>query len=146
MIEVCKSVIVPYSNCEMFELVSNINNYPQYLPWCNRAEIKAQNDNIIIASLSIDYYKIKTTFTTKNTNIPYEKIIIELVDGPFQHLYGYWQFISLGNSGCKVEFLLHYQYTNAILAKLISPAFSFISNNIMNCFIKQANQQFIAKI
>ncbi len=140
MIEIKKSVLVPYSPDKMYNLVTDIKNYPKYLPWCSHSEIKEQTDNTVTARVEIEYLKIKTYFTTKNTNYPYEKIDIELVDGPFKHLSGSWHFISLGGNGCKIDFVLHYKFSNIFIEKIIGPVFSYISKNIVDCFIKEAHK------
>lgn len=140
MIEVKKSVIVPYTPEKMFNLVSDFEHYSTYLPWCNRSELKEQHENTIIGAIYIEYMKIKTYFVTKNTNIPHSKIYIDLLEGPFHDLNGSWTFTPLGDNGCKVDFLLRYNFANSIIEKVIGPVFSYISKNIVDCFIKQAHK------
>lgn len=140
MIEIRKSVLVPYSPDKMYNLVTDIKNYPKYLPWCSHSEIKDQTHNTITASVFIEYLKVKTHFTTKNTNYPYDKIDMQLVDGPFKHLAGSWYFIPLGENGCKIEFFLHYKFSNIFIEKIIGPVFNYITKNIVDCFIKEAHK------
>ena len=142
MIEIRKSVIVPYSPDKMYKLVTDIPNYPQYLPWCTKTEIREQNESSITGAVYIEYLKIKTHFVTKNTNYPNEKIDVQLVEGPFKQLSGHWKFIPLGEKGCKVEFFLHYKFANHLLEKIIGPVFGFITKNIVDCFIKEAQKQY----
>ncbi|MCC2624656.1 MAG: ubiquinone-binding protein [Burkholderiales bacterium] len=140
MIEIRKSVLVPYSPEKMYNLVTDIENYPKYLPWCSGSEIKEKVDNTVTARVDIEYLKIKTHFTTKNINHPHEKIELELVDGPFKHLAGSWRFIRLGDNGCKIDFVLQYKFSNILLEKIIGPVFNYISKNIVDCFIKEAHK------
>jgi hypothetical protein len=74
-----------------------------------------------VASLHIDYLKIRQHFTTRNTLRDGESILMELVEGPFQHLQGLWQFTPLGDFGCKVEFSLRYEFSSKLLEKVIGP-------------------------
>ncbi len=106
------------------------------------AKVKEQTQNTITATVNIEYLKVRTHFTTKNTNFPHEKIEVQLVDGPFKQLSGSWHFIQLGENGCKIEFLLHYKFSNIFLEKVIGPVFSYISKNIVDCFIKEAHKQY----
>ncbi|MCC2645350.1 MAG: ubiquinone-binding protein [Burkholderiales bacterium] len=140
MIEIKKSVLVPYSPDKMYNLVTDIKNYPKYLPWCSNSAIKAQIDNTVTARVDIEYLMVKTHFTTKNTNYPYEKIDMQLVDGPFKYFAGSWNFTPLGDNGCKIEFCLNYKFSNFFIEKIIGPVFSYISKNIVDCFIKEAHK------
>jgi len=142
MIEVRKSVIVPYSPDKMYNLVNDIQNYPKYLPWCSKAEIREQDESSVTGAIYIEYLKVKILFVTKNTHYLNERIDVQLVEGPFKQLAGHWKFIPLGDKGCKVEFFLHYKFTNHLLEKIIGPVFGFISKNIVDCFIKEAQKQY----
>ncbi len=142
MIEIKKTAIVPYSPEQMFNLVSDIKNYPKYLPWCVATEIKTQNNNEAIGTIYIEYLKIKTQFTTKNIYTKFSKIDIYLIDGPFTAFSGYWSFLNLGNLGCKIEFVLKYEFKGFLLEKLIGPVFAYISKSIIDCFIKEASKQY----
>lgn len=140
MIEIRKSVLVPYTPDKIYNLVTDIKNYPKYLPWCSSTEIKDQTDGTVTATVNIEYLKMKTHFTTKNTNYPYEKIDMQLVDGPFKELTGSWIFTPLGETGCKIEFFLYYKFSSQLLEKIIGPVFNYISKNIVECFIKEAHK------
>jgi ribosome-associated toxin RatA of RatAB toxin-antitoxin module len=67
---------------------------------------------------------------------------MHFVDGPFKELTGNWLFTPLGDSGCKIDFNLEYKFSNIIIEKIIGPVFSYISKNIVDCFIKEANKQY----
>ena len=141
MNEVKKSVIVPHTPEKMFNLVTDITNYPKYLPWCSSTKTVKEQDNEVIGEIHIEYLKIKTHFVTKNINTKFSKIKFELVEGPFSTFSGYWLFTPLGETGCKVEFILRYKFNNVILAKIIGPVFSYISKNIVDGFVKEAARQ-----
>jgi ribosome-associated toxin RatA of RatAB toxin-antitoxin module len=138
---VSRTVIVNHSAQTMFELVSDIDHYSHYLPWCTKSEIKNQYDNIVIGTIFIEYFKIKTSFVTKNINTPHDSIQMFLLEGPFEHLNGLWQFIPLGDKGCKIIFNLDYKFSNQVLEMLLSPVFNYICKTIVDCFIKQADIQ-----
>ena len=140
--QVTKTVIIPYTVEQMYALVSDIELYPNYLPWCPKTIIKDQTATNIVASVYIEYLKVKTHFTTQNTNIPNERINMHLVDGPFKELVGTWIFIPLGTEGCKIEFNLQYKFSNILIEKLIGPVFEYVSKNIVDCFVKQAKIQY----
>lgn len=142
MVEIKKQVIVPYSPEQMFNLVHDIENYPKYLPWCTHVDIRENSADYIVGAVYLEYLKVKTHFVTRNEYYPHNKIDLKLVDGPFKVLYGSWNFTKLGTHGCKIDFVLHYEFANSFLDKLIGPVFSYISKNIVDCFIKEAHQKY----
>ena len=146
MIEIKKSALVPYPPEKIYNLVTDIKNYPKYLPWCANSSINEEMDNTVSATVNIEYLKVKTHFTTRNTNYPFEKIDMQLIDGPFKYLSGSWHFTRLGDNGCKVEFFLHYKFSNIFIEKIIGPVFSYISKNIIDCFIKEAHKLYAKPI
>ncbi|MDF0604897.1 type II toxin-antitoxin system RatA family toxin [Neisseriaceae bacterium TC5R-5] len=135
-----KSVLVAHTPAQMFALVDDVEHYSRFLPWCSKAEVLSRQDNQLIASLHIDYLKVRQHFTTRNINQPGESIVMELVDGPFEFLEGRWCFKPLGEAGCKIEFTLRYQFSSKILAKIIGPVFAYISGSLVDAFIKEADK------
>ncbi|KMN33808.1 MULTISPECIES: type II toxin-antitoxin system RatA family toxin [unclassified Chromobacterium] len=135
-----KSVLVAHTPAQMFALVDDIEHYSRFLPWCGKTEVLSREGDQVVASLHIDYLKVKQHFTTRNTNQPGESILMELVDGPFEQLEGRWHFKPLGEIGCKVEFRLSYQFSSKILEMVIGPVFGHISGTLVDAFIKEADK------
>lgn len=141
MAEIEKTVLVGYSASQMFRLVDTVENYPDFLPWCSGASMKLMEDNETAqATVHIDYHHIKHSFTTKNTRHPPELIKMELVEGPFEKLNGYWRFIPLSENACKIEFQLYYTFSHKLLEKLVGPVFYVIANNFVEAFVEQAEK------
>ncbi|AXK39652.1 type II toxin-antitoxin system RatA family toxin [Crenobacter cavernae] len=135
-----KNVLVAHSPEQMFRLVDDVEHYARFLPWCSKAEVHGRDGRQLVASLHIDYLKIRQHFTTRNTNEPHSAITMELVEGPFRHLEGRWHFHALGDIGCKVEFTLRYEFSSKILEKLIGPVFGHISGTLVDAFIREADK------
>lgn len=142
MNQVKKTLVVPYTAQQMFELVDNVLEYPKFLPWCSKTEVLMREGNELEAMLHMDYLKIRQEFGTHNTNIPGEKITMRLLKGPFKNLDGVWEFKDIGRLGCQVKFHLDYEFSSAILSKLIGPVFSVISNSLVDSFIKEAGKRY----
>ena len=138
MQRVTKSVLVPYPASRMFELVDRVEEYPQFLPWCGGARVLEQSGDHKTARIDIDYHGVRAHFTTDNVNRPPESIVITLKDGPFRHLHGEWRFRALGESGCKVEFELAYEFATQLLDKAIGPVFGHIARTFIDAFVKRA--------
>jgi len=140
-----KSVLVPYSADQMFVLVDGVEDYPQFLPWCGGASVNTVNETTVHATVQIDYHHIKQSFTTENVRTPPHQIDITLQDGPFKQLDGCWRFIPLDESACKIEFRLHYEFSNKLLEKLVGPVFHYIANSFMDAFILRAEKVYSSK-
>ena len=84
--------------------------------------------------------EVNQSFTTQNTKHYPDRIDLKLIDGPFKVLEGYWIFTKINEEACSIEFHLHYEFSNFILDKLISPIFSQIANTFVDGFVTQADK------
>lgn len=135
-----KSVLLSYSAEQMFALVNSIEDYPKFLPWCGGTEVREREGDKVVATLKINYHGVKHSFTTENLNSPPREIKMTLLEGPFKHLHGTWQFKPLRVDACKVEFDLHYEFSSRILEQIIGPVFSLIANSFVDSFCKRAEK------
>jgi len=122
----------------MFELVNNINDYSNYLNWCDSSSILNETGNQITASVQINKNGFKQTFTTVNTLTPYSSIKMELLDGPFDELKGEWRFKNLGDNAAKVYLDLEFSFKSRIADMTISPLFKSIANSQLDAFVERA--------
>lgn len=154
MKHVNKSVLLWYSPREMYALVTAIEDYPQFLPWCERAELLEQHDDGVTARLHLAFAGVRQAFTTRNTHTEGREVHMKLVDGPFSQLEGTWRFLPLQTPGaaaeaeptaCKVEFSLQYAFASRPLALVVSPVFDRIANTFVDAFVKRAEQVYGAR-
>jgi ribosome-associated toxin RatA of RatAB toxin-antitoxin module len=138
MHRISKSAIVPYSPQQMFELVNNIDDYSQFLNWCDSSSILNQSDDQITASVEINKGGIKQTFSTLNTLTPYKSIAMELVDGPFDELSGEWRFEPLGENAAKIHLDLQFKFKSMLIDMALSPVFKNIANSQLDSFVERA--------
>ena len=141
MVSIKKSALVLYSREEMFNLVDSVEDYPDFLPWCGGTEVLTKTSKVTKASIKINFRGVRQTFTTENNKNAPEKMIIKLINGPFKELSGEWRFLELDKDACRIELELHYQFSNIILEKLISPVFNIIANTFIDNFVKEANRR-----
>lgn len=154
MKHVQKSVLLWYSPREMYALVTGFEDYPKFLPWCDRAEVIQTHDDGVTARLHLGIAGVKHAFTTRNVNVVNESVTMQLVDGPFSHLEGVWRFLPLQKPGqagaeqaspadsaaCKIEFSLRYAFSSRPLELVVSPVFDRIANTFVDAFVKRAEQ------
>ena len=138
MPSVKKSVLVPHSAAQMFDLVDQAEHYPEFLPWCAGSAVLETHEGGKTARLDIAYHGIRAHFTTQNATRPPESIVITLKDGPFRHLHGEWRFIPLGPDGCKIEFELAYEFSTHVLERAVGPVFGHIANSFIDAFVRRA--------
>ncbi len=140
MQRVKRSVLVPHGAELMFELVDQIERYPEFLPWCGGTAILAEHESGKTARIDIDYHGVRAHFTTDNAHRPPESIVVTLKDGPFRHLHGEWRFLALAPDACKVEFELAYEFTTHVLERLVGPVFNHIATTFVEAFVRRADQ------
>ena len=138
MQRVKKSVLVPYSAADMFDLVDRVDRYPEFLPWCGGAAILEANERGKTARIEINYHGVRAHFTTDNVNQPPESIMVTLNSGPFRHLHGEWRFHALATDACKVEFELAYEFSTHVLEKVVGPVFAHIAGTFIDAFVHRA--------
>lgn len=137
-----KSVLVGYSPQQMFDLVDAVEAYPQFLPWCESADVIHRDAAVTRATLHINYHGITQKFTTENTKEPPEKMTVRLIEGPFRVLDGVWRFTPLSEHACRIDFRLHYEFSGRILEMLVGPVFSYIANTMVDAFVKRAEKRY----
>jgi len=151
MKQVQKSVLLWYSPHEMYALVSNVEDYPKFLPWCERVEVLERHDDGLTARLYLAYAGLHRCFTTRNVNVPDESLELTLVDGPFTLLDGTWLFRPIGAQApadakaCKIEFSMRYAFARGPLEGLINPVFDRIANTFVDAFVHRAEQVYGAR-
>jgi ribosome-associated toxin RatA of RatAB toxin-antitoxin module len=123
--------------------VTDVDHYPQFLPWCDRASVLETTADGVVAQVGIAIGGIRQSFTTRNTHVLNERVDLALVDGPFSLLEGHWRFIPLGDGtqrACKIEFSLDYDFSSQTLAALVGPVFDKIAGSMVDAFVKRADQ------
>mgnify|MGYP003323015028 FL=1 len=122
----------------MFELVNNIDDYSQFLNWCDSSSILNQSDDQITASVQINQGGLKQSFSTLNTLTPYKSIEMQLLDGPFDELSGEWRFETLGENAAKVHLTLQFKFKSMLIDMAVSPIFKKIANSQLDAFVSRA--------
>jgi ribosome-associated toxin RatA of RatAB toxin-antitoxin module len=134
----------------MYDLVTGIAAYPQFLPWCDRAELLEQHADGVTARLGLAYMGVRHAFTTRNHHVAAESVKVKLVDGPFSRLDGTWHFRALGRPGteqqaCKIEFDLRYAFSSKALETVVSPVFDRVANTFVESFVRRAEDVYGAR-
>lgn len=141
-----RSALVLHGADKMFALVNDVQRYAEFLPWCGESEELSRTDAEVVAKLTIDYGGITQSFTTCNQLVGAEKTRMNLVEGPFSHLSGSWEFVSLDAHSSKVILELEFDFSNPAVGRLVGPVFRRIANSMVDAFCRRADQVYAADL
>ena len=137
---ISRSALVMHSAEQMFLLINDVDSYPQFLPACGGSKIVNEDETSMTASILVSKGGIKKWFTTENTLVKNEKVVLSLVDGPFKYLKGEWLLTPLSDEACKIHFELDYEFSNKVLALAFGRVFTNLTNNIVQAFTVRAKK------
>lgn len=140
MPRITRSALLMYSAEQMFDLVNNVNSYPEFLPGCTGTRVLEQSEASMVAAVDVSRAGISKTFTTKNTLTLNEEVKMDLVDGPFKVLQGGWTFKALDTNACKVSLDLEFVFTNKLAEAAFGRIFSDLVNNMVQSFTDRAKE------
>ena len=137
---IVRSATVPYNAKQMFDLVNDIEQYPLFLPWCAQATIQSSSVNHMYGTLKISKGLWSHVFTTYNKLDDGKRIQLNLVDGPFKHLEGVWEFQPTNNEGSRVTFKLQFEFKQALLNLTVGNMIQPIAGTLVEEFTKRAHR------
>ena len=140
VLELRRSVLVPYAVEDMFDLIEQAETYPQFLPWCTGATILERSDDWVAARIEFTYLKFRFGFQTRNPKQRPDWLRVRLVEGPFKHFHGDWALTRLGDRGCRIHFALSYEIADGVFDKLAAPAIDAVSRSMVDAFVKRAEE------
>lgn len=139
-----KSIIIDHNIITAYNLVANITDYPNFIPWISSTkQIFCNNSTPLVCHylVEVDFKVTKETFTTKDTFYPNQKIVVELLNGPFKHLYSTWTFTKLTEQTTQVDFFIEFDFKSKLLSAAFGKIFLVAQQKILTYFINQINQQ-----
>ena len=142
MPEIRRSALMPYPVQFMYDIVNDVESYPEFLPWCGDVKINQLDNTSMEASILMRGAGLNHWFTTRNSMVPGQSIEMELVEGPFSKLEGLWSFTPIDTEGCKIELMLQFEMKQGLASTLIAPAFSRIANTMVDSFCERARDRY----
>lgn len=135
-----KSALVKYAAHQMFDLVDNVEAYPEFLPWCAGSRVINRSDDIVEAELLIAKGGFKKSFATRNCLDRGGRITIALLNGPFNYLQGRWDFIPLREDASKISLDLEFEMSGLLANIAFGTVFNQICNTMVGSFTQRAKQ------
>lgn len=138
MIQIRRSAIVNRSDARMFALVNDVEAYPRRFTWCAGATVVERADDALTARLELRIGGMTQAFTTRNRLEPPRRIGLQLAEGPFRHLSGSWEFVALGETGCKVALALDFEYAGRLMVPIMRAGFEKLADRMVDEFCREA--------
>jgi ribosome-associated toxin RatA of RatAB toxin-antitoxin module len=136
--EIRRSALVKFSPEQMFDLVIDVERYPQFLPWVAAAQLHERTERDLLASMEMQKSGVRERFSTRNEFERPAFMTMRLVNGPFRVLEGRWSFAPIGSVGTKIELEMRFEFANPVIALLFGKAFEQSCNTLIDAFIARA--------
>ncbi len=134
-----RSALVPYPATALFDLVNDIEAYPQFMDGCVGAQILQRSESHIDARLDLAKTGIRYSFTTRNRLLPPDRIELTLVEGPFERFEGAWSFRALSPDACKVGLHLEFEMSGKLLSFAVKALFNGVANQLVDALVSRAH-------
>ena len=142
---------VQHSAADMFDLVADVERYPQFVPLCQSLAVRrrstdAEGREVIVADMTVAYKFVRETFTSRVTlDRPNQTILVEYLEGPFRRMNNRWSFRPVNESRCEVEFFLAYEFRSRTLGMLMGGVFDAAFRRFAAAFERRADQVYGAQ-
>ncbi|MDB6063009.1 MAG: oligoketide cyclase/lipid transport protein [Verrucomicrobiaceae bacterium] len=142
MTTIQRSALVPFTAAAMYQLVNDIEAYPQFMEGCSGAEILRRDEGVVEARLDLAKGGLRYSFTTRNKLLPPERIELALIEGPFDSFSGTWNFRALTEQASKIELNLTFEMSGRLMNFAARKMFDGIANQMVDALVKRAHQLF----
>ncbi len=129
--------LIAYTPDQLFDLVADVEKYPQFLPWCVKASIRTQTEQELVADLTIGFGPFRETFTSRVTLERPSRIRVRYEKGPFRYLNNVWTFTP-DPRGCLVDFFVDFEFRSRLLQNAMGVVFNEGVRLMVSAFIKRA--------
>lgn len=132
---------LPYRPQQLFDLVADIERYPEFLPWCVGARIRSRTEREIVADLMIGFRLIRERFTSRVTlDRERNRIDVTYTEGPFRYLNNHWIFEPDGQGGTMLDFYVDFEFRSIVLQKVIGVFFNEAVRRMVGAFEARAKE------
>jgi len=137
---------VRHAASNMFDLVADVEKYPQFVPLCTGMRVKSRTEKdegvtVLVAEMTVAYKLVRQTFTSRVTlDKPKLAILVEYLDGPFSRLQNRWTFTPTDDDSCEVNFFIDYEFRSRTLAMLMGAMFDTAFRRFASAFEARADQ------
>jgi ribosome-associated toxin RatA of RatAB toxin-antitoxin module len=144
MRQIKRSALVPVSAQQMFQLINDIETYPQFVPGCAKAELLERSEQLLRARLTVGSGAFSTSFVTRNRLIADHQIFMTLEEGPLQSLDGVWTLTPVNETasgktlGCKVELTLDFELAPGLKGLAVGAMVERLAGSLVEAFVRRS--------
>lgn len=132
--------MVAVSALKLYELINDVERYPEFVPGCRVARVEERGKGYVIATLGVQRSALNTEFTTRNELEPGRRVTMRLVKGPFRFLEGVWDIEPIGEQGCSVTLRLRFEFANRLAGAMFAPLFEETAASLVDAFVRRSRQ------
>lgn len=141
MIRHAEQRLLGYSPRQLYDLVADVERYPEFLPWCIGARIRERRPDFLLVDLIIGFKMIRERFTSRVELDPEALAIhVTYADGPFKHMSNRWRFEPVGEGSCRIDFRVEFEFRSVMLQKLIGVLFHEAVRRMVGAFEARARK------
>jgi coenzyme Q-binding protein COQ10 len=129
---------LPYTPEQMFELVGDVQRYPEFLPWVSAIRVRSNTDALVVADMIVGFKGLRETFTSRVAKERPGHIRVDYVDGPLKYLNNDWKFREDGQGGCLVDFAVDFAFKNRVFEMLAGQVFDRALRKMISAFEERA--------
>ena len=136
---------VRHSAADMFDLVADVERYPEFVPLCKALRVRERNApaegcETIVADMTVAFKLVRETFRSRVTlNRPKLQVFVEYLQGPFSRMENRWRFTPAGEETCEVEFFIDYEFRSRTLGLLMGGMFDIAFRRFAAAFEARAD-------
>ena len=128
-----------YSDKQMFDLIIDVEKYPEFLPWCKSTNIYDKDNNIFYSDMEIGFNLIKEKFTSRVTTLSTKRIHSEAISGPFNKMNNTWEIENISHNKCKITLNIEFDFKSFLLRNLMGKLFEVSAIKMIDAFENRAN-------
>jgi coenzyme Q-binding protein COQ10 len=131
---------LPYTPEQLYDLVADIEKYPEFLPWCGAVRILSQSETELLADLSVGYKFFRETFRSRVHLTPKTRIDVEYINGPFHYLNNHWVFKKRADSGTDIDFFIDFEFKSKLFQSATQMVFETAFDRMLDAFEARAKK------
>ncbi len=135
---------LPYPPEQLYDLVADVEDYPDFLPWCVALRVTSRTETEIRADMVVGFKMLREKFTSRVTLTPKTQIDVAYLDGPFSYLENRWKFLP-ADGGCEIDFFIDFEFRSRLLRKVMEPLFGEAVRRMVRAFEKRADDRYAPK-
>ena len=140
MTKINRSALVSHTAQQMYDLVNDVDSYPEYMHGCKAAQVISRSDTELVGKLTLSNSGMSHSFTTRNTMEPGRVIEMDLVEGPFRKFYAKWTFDELTAQASKVSLDMEFELNTVFFDFALESLFNSAAQGQMDSLVKRAKQ------